>query len=208
MKREFLKKMGLTDEQIDSIMAEHGTTVNDLKSNLTTVTADRDTLKKEVSTRDTQLQTLKDSTGDVETMKQTIKDLEAANKTAKETYQKELEKVKLEGEVEKALIVSKPRNTRAVQALLDLSIVKLEDGKVVGLKEQLENLKKTDGYLFEADSNTDQNQEQQTNQQQDTSFNPGTGKLNDGQGGKDLKALGAQRARERFGLDKKEENKQ
>lgn len=38
MKREFLKKMKLTDEQIDAIMAENGKDVNGLKEQVNSLT--------------------------------------------------------------------------------------------------------------------------------------------------------------------------
>lgn len=41
-------------------------------------------------------------------------------------------------------------NTKAVRALLDNGKLKIEDGKLQGLSEQLAEIQKTDGYLFKA----------------------------------------------------------
>lgn len=55
MKREFLKKMELTDEQIDALMAENG-----LKEQVNSLTTDeKDGLQSQLTERDTQLKDLK-----------------------------------------------------------------------------------------------------------------------------------------------------
>lgn len=59
MKREFLKKMELTDEQIDAIMAENGKDVNGLKEQVYSLTTEKDSLQSQLTERDTQLQDLK-----------------------------------------------------------------------------------------------------------------------------------------------------
>ncbi|EMF46277.1 hypothetical protein B481_2004 [Planococcus halocryophilus Or1] len=58
MKREFLKAMGLTDEQIDKIMSEHGTTVNTIKGERDNLATERDSLKDEIKNRDGQITAL------------------------------------------------------------------------------------------------------------------------------------------------------
>ncbi len=45
MKREELKEFGLTDEQIGSVMALHGVTVNDLNSRVSTANSRRLSIK-------------------------------------------------------------------------------------------------------------------------------------------------------------------
>lgn len=49
-----------------------------------------------------------------------------------------------------AIALSKPKNEKALMALLDTDIIKVDDkGNVTGLKEQLENIKKDNDFLFE-----------------------------------------------------------
>lgn len=55
MNREFLKELGLTDEQIESAMKEHGKAIQAVKPD------DYDTLKTEKSTLEKELNGLKDS---------------------------------------------------------------------------------------------------------------------------------------------------
>ncbi len=59
MKREFLKKMELTDEQIDALMAENGKDVNGLKEQVNSLTTEKDGLQSQLTERDTQLKDLK-----------------------------------------------------------------------------------------------------------------------------------------------------
>ena len=59
MKREFLKDMKLTDEQIDAIMAENGKDVNSLKEQVNSLTTEKDGLQSQLTDRDTQLKDLK-----------------------------------------------------------------------------------------------------------------------------------------------------
>jgi len=58
----------------------------------------------------------------------------------------------------------KPRNVKAVSALLDHTKIEYKDGKLVGAAEQLEALKASDAYLFDID------------QQQGTYVPPAAGK--------------------------------
>ena len=79
------------------------------------------------------------------------KEEQAASKreAAEEIYSlhEKLRKERLEAEIEKEIIRNGGKNTKAVMALLDMEKIFLgEDGKPAGLN--LEDLKKTDGYLF------------------------------------------------------------
>ena len=58
MNREFLKGLGLEDEVVEKVMAEHGKTVNQTKSDLKAVEEERDNLSTQIKERDTQLKKL------------------------------------------------------------------------------------------------------------------------------------------------------
>lgn len=149
MNREELKELGLTDEQIESVMSSHGKTVNATKEELNTVTTDRDNLKTQLSDRDTQLENLKMQSKGNDDLQATIDSLKEANNEAKEAHQKQLNDLKFGYELDQALLSEKARNPRAVKALLDTDTIKLnEEGQLIGLTEQLTNLKETDDYLF------------------------------------------------------------
>jgi hypothetical protein len=48
-----------------------------------------------------------------------------------------------------ALVEAKAKNPKLARAALDMSLIKLDGEKLLGLSEQLESLKKSDAYLFD-----------------------------------------------------------
>ena len=153
MTRKQLEDMGLTKEQVDSVMKINGDDVENAKAASKNLQAEVDGLKTQVSDRDKQLEALKASAGDNEALKQQIADLQAENTKAKETHESEMTQLKIDFAVEKALTAAKAKNIKAVKALLDLTDAKLDkDGNVKGLSEQIEKLTADEGtkFLFEA----------------------------------------------------------
>ncbi len=55
--------------------------------------------------------------------------------------------------LEAELEVANPKSTAALRALLDLEKISMEDGKLCGFSEQLEEIKKECPFLFEDDKN-------------------------------------------------------
>ena len=67
-------------------------------------------------------------------------------------YKRQLTSAKKEAAIKLAIAEAKPKSEKALMAFLDTDIVKLnDDGTVTGLKEQLDNIKKDNGFLFEED---------------------------------------------------------
>lgn len=152
MNREELKSLGLTDEQIDKVMAAHGQVVNATKQELQTVTTDRDNLKQQLSDRDTQLTNLKKEVKDNEELTNRITQLEQDNKTTKTDYEEKLKQQAFEHKLESTLSGAKVKNIKAVKALLDLDSIKLDGDKLLGLDDQLNSLKEKESYLFEQET--------------------------------------------------------
>lgn len=173
MTRKQLEDMGLSKEQVDSIIKINGDDIENAKSASATeiknLKAEVTSLNTQVSDRDKQLETLKSTAGDNDTLKQQIADLQAENTKAKETHESEMNQLKVDFAVEKALTGAKAKNIKAVKALLDLTDAKFDkDGNVKGLAEQIENLVKGDDtkFLFE--------ESKQQTQQQFKGFQPGS----------------------------------
>lgn len=144
MKREDLQKIeGITKEQIDSIMNLHQIDVTDWNKKI----QDKDI---EIKTKDTKITELSDTVKkfdgvDVAKLQQDVKDWE-------KKYQNDLTSAKKEAAIKLAIAEAKPKSEKALMAFLDTDIVKLnDDGTVTGLKEQLDNIKKDNGFLFEED---------------------------------------------------------
>lgn len=151
MKREFLKKMELTDEQIDAIMAENGKDVNGLKEQVNSLTTEKDGLQSQLTERDTQLKDLKGKVKDSDELTAEIDKLQKANKEAKEKYEANLTAQQKSFLVDKALTDVGARNAKAVSSLLDLDSVEVKDGQLTGLDDQLKALRESDGYMFKED---------------------------------------------------------
>lgn len=185
MTRKQLEDLGLTKEQADSVMKINGDDIENAKGTAATeiknLQTEVDGLKTQVGDRDKQLETLKASAGDNADLKKQIEDLQTENATAKANHESELNQLKIDFAVEKALTGAKAKNIKAVKALLELDDAKLDkDGNVKGLAEQIEKLTSGDDtkFLFEA--------QKQTKQQQNfKGFQPGTsGEQKPGEGEK------------------------
>ena len=157
MTRKQLEDLGLSKEQVDSIMKINGDDIENAKSasaaEIKNLQTEVDGLKTQVSDRDKQLETLKASAGDNADLKKKIEELQTENATAKATHESELNQLKIDFAVEKALTGAKAKNITAVKALLDLKDAKFDkEGNVKGLAEQIEKLTSDEGtkFLFEA----------------------------------------------------------
>lgn len=103
--------------------------VAELATAQTTITGLQDTVKKFDGV-------------DVEKLKKDAADWETK-------YNTDIAAMKLDSAVNVALLEAKVKNPKLARAGLDMSLVKLDGDKLLGLSEQLEALKKSDGYLFE-----------------------------------------------------------
>src|SRR5690606_22865001 len=145
---EFLTELGLETEQVDKIMAEHGKTVNGLKTEVDNKVKEVDNLANQLKDRDKQLEDIGKKAKDHEELQQTIKDLQKENEDAKKDYEANLIKTRKEAKLELALKDAKAKNPKAVKALLDAEKISLDGDNLVGLEEQLTALKESDSYLF------------------------------------------------------------
>lgn len=75
MKRKFLEDMGLTKEQVDSILDENSQDIGKAKGDLDTANQEITSLREQIVDRDSQLETLKNSTGDVQAVLDAIDDV-------------------------------------------------------------------------------------------------------------------------------------
>ncbi len=167
-----LEQLGLTKEQVDSIIKINSDDIENTKANtsveITNLKAENDALSKQVGDRDKQIENLKKSAGDNEDLLKQISDLQATNKAQAEAHDKEIQQLRIDSAVEKALTDSGAKNIKAARALLELEDAKLsDDGTVKGLIEQIEKLKSNDGskFLFK--------EVEQEQQQTFTGFQPG-----------------------------------
>lgn len=80
-----------------------------------------------------------------------VKELQEKLSTLQGRYDTDLAAMRRDSAIELALTKARAKSGIAAKAMLDLEKIKLEDGKLTGLDEQLEALKKDNGWLFEED---------------------------------------------------------
>ena len=156
--REKLLKIGLSNEQMEKIIALHGADIEELKaksdelinSKTEELKKANESLQSQIAERDKDLKTLKKQAGDNEELSNQFKELQSKYKQDTDNLTKELQQTKLNSAVDSALGKAKVRNSKAAKALLNMDEVKLNDkGELEGLDEQISSLQKSDGYLFD-----------------------------------------------------------
>ncbi|MEK4030803.1 phage scaffolding protein [Pseudobacillus sp. FSL P4-0506] len=193
MNREFLKGLGLEEEAINSIMAEHGKTVNTTKEELQTAQTEVKSLKDQLKDRDTQLEELSGKATGNDELKAQIEALKQANQAKAAEYEQKLQKQTYDYALDRALMSAKARNPLAVKALLDTDAIKLDGDKLLGLDDQLNKLRESDGYLFEGEAEPPK----------PSGYTPGSGQRGNNPKPKDAYEAGKQRALERHQKEEK-----
>lgn len=138
MKTEELITLGLTKEQADQVFALHGKEINAEKGKY-------DALKLQYDTQGTQLtEANKKLEGYDPNWKTTVAD-------AQRQAQEKLDAYLFDAAVKSALTAAKAKDPDLVMVKLNKDGMKLNNGEVVGLKEQLEKVQKDLPYLFETE---------------------------------------------------------
>lgn len=149
MERKTLEEMGLEKDQINTIMSDFGKTVNGLKEQVDTLTAERDSFKKQVNESNKQLDDLKGKVKDNEDAQKQIADLQKQLKDSESNAQAELLTVKKNNAINNALRDAHVRDNKAIMPFLDTDAIKYNDDGLTGLKGQIEELQKNKSFLFE-----------------------------------------------------------
>ena len=147
MKTEFLKAMGLTDEQIADIMKENGKDVEAAKAKF----SDYDDLKKQLGEANDTIKSYTDM--DIEGIKKSAKDWEEKAVKAEREAAEKIADMEFNNLLSSAISEAKGKNPKALRGLLDLDVLKGSKNQTEDIKAALAAVKETDGYLFE-DVNT------------------------------------------------------
>jgi hypothetical protein len=129
MKTSELKALGLSDDQISSVMALGGRDVGSLKDQLTAAQQETTGLTSQLNERDGQLAELQKSTGDAEALQKQIATLQEQNKAQAAAHQKDLATMRVNHAVEQALTGARAKNLTAAKALLADFLAKAELGR-------------------------------------------------------------------------------
>ena len=146
MKRKFLEDLGLEKDIVDQIMQENGNDINKAKSDYEDIKAQLETANNTIEERDKQIEKLKEVDG--EKLKEEITKLQKLNKEAEKKYLDDLKELKLNNAI-KLAIHDKVFNEDMAAGLFDKSkLILNDDGSVIGIDEQYENIKKDNAFLF------------------------------------------------------------
>ena len=127
MTKDELMKLGLSEEIADKVVEDYGknyVSKDQFNANLQKANANNDELKKQIDA------------------------LKADSDKRTAEYEEKIKSMEIDNIVNTALSGVKSKNNKAVRALLDLSDVKIENGEIKGLKDQLDVVMKENPFLF------------------------------------------------------------
>lgn len=145
MKREDLEALGLSKEQIDSVLDMHHKEYDPVKKDLETSQKDLEREKEKTSTQETTIKDLKKDLeefkdADVSGMKQKIADLEKDIQTKDETHQKEIADRDFNDILKDSIASAKGKNAKAITALLDIDTLKTSKNQKEDIASALKEL--------------------------------------------------------------------
>ena len=148
--KELLEKLAAGTITVDDVLKEIDDSDKDKvpRSRLNDKIAEAKDLEGELEKRNQQLTELGEKAKGSEELTQEINKLKIANEEQAKEYEGKLQQQKLDAKLTEAIGGAKARNVKSVLANLDLSKIKLDGDKLLGLDDQLGALKESDAYLF------------------------------------------------------------
>lgn len=152
MTKEQLLEMGLTEEQVDKVLAAQKEELKGYipKARFDEVNNAKKDLENQLNDRDKQLKDLQEKVKGNEELEKTIKELQEANKATKEQYEAKIKDMTINAAIQSKLTDAKYPDlllTKFDQSKLSIA----EDGTVLGIDEQLAVLKEQYKDLFKPD---------------------------------------------------------
>lgn len=144
MKRKFLEDMGLTKEQIDSIMAENGNDIEVAKSEVEQVKTELEQTKTQLQEANTTIESFKD----YDQVKAQVEDYKKKYEDSKAEYEGKIADMQFDSTLEAAINAAGGRSAKAVRALLDVDALKSSKDRTTDIKTALEACQKENSYLF------------------------------------------------------------
>lgn len=150
MKKEEFEALGISGELAEKAAEASKKELEAFipKARFDEVNEAKKTLEGDVKARDKQLEELKKANGDNEELQGQIKKLQEDNKAEKQKYETELKNLRISNAV-KLAVSGKAHDEELVAGLIDKEkLVIGEDGKIIGLEEQVKSLQETKAFLF------------------------------------------------------------
>ena len=144
MTKDELIELGLSEDLAGKVLEKHTTELTAEQQKNTDLTAELETAKTNITELTDKVKAFDGV--DIDGLKQAATDWETK-------YKSDIAALKLEQAVDIALIGAKVRDADIVKSQIDTATLKLDDdGKLMGLSEQLEKLKTDKSFLFESES--------------------------------------------------------
>ena len=118
------------------------------KSKFDDVNEEKNKYKEQIEGLNEELGKLKDKAKDNDDVTKKIEDLEKEI----EDKEKEMEKIRKTNAIKFEVLKANPKDVKDILPHIDGEVVKIEDGEIRGLKEQLEKLKEEKSYLFKEET--------------------------------------------------------
>ena len=151
MKREDLKTLGLTDEQIDTIMKAHGEDIEKHKSAVDTTKAELARMAEQLAEANKAIDSFKGM--DVEGIKKAADEWKAKAEQAAAEAKEQVTTMRFDHALEGAMTGSKVKYSKEVLARLKLEELKDRDGNFIPerFEAQIKTVKESAGDLFESE---------------------------------------------------------
>ena len=120
------------------------------KSKFDDVNTEKNEYKEQIEGLNEELGKLKDKAKDNDDVTKKIEDLEKEI----EDKEKEMGKIRKTNAIKFEVLKANPKDVNDIIPHIDDEVVKIEDGEIVGLKEQIEKLKEEKAYLFKEEAPT------------------------------------------------------
>jgi len=151
MKREELKELGLEDDVIEKVMKLHGQSTESLKQKTEAAETKAASIEKQLEEANAAIEGFKKL--DVDGIKEAADDWKAKYEQAQKDAEEQVKSLKFNHALEAALANAKAKNPIAVRALLKVDDLKLaDDGRIIGLDDQLKTVRESNDFLFESDA--------------------------------------------------------
>lgn len=152
MKTEELKAQGLTQEQINFVMAENGKDIDKIQKKLDDMTVERD---KEKGRADTAEETLKGFDGvDVEKLNKSIADWKKKAEDAEKDYKQKIADRDFDDLLKEAIKSANGLNEKAIMGCLDIPTLKASKNQKTDIESAIKALSEAEDskMLFKAEN--------------------------------------------------------
>ena len=144
MKKEFLEGMGLTKEQVDSILSENEKDVDAVKGELQQTKTELEQTKTQLQEANTTIDGFKD----YDQVKAQVEEYKNKYEQSVTEYEAKIADMQFGTALEAAITAAGGRNAKAIKALLDVDKLKNSKDQTADIKTAIETCQKENDYLF------------------------------------------------------------